>query len=253
MASVYSVSSFDKINPDHPFFSPVLHEKTLVMVDVDETLLFPKDPILREFYRREFRQIEREIGGLTVEPTFTVPYICVEECSVQWVRRLRERGIHVIAFTAAGGRLPPPHGDLVHNWRKKQLQELGFEFSDLTTEIELDKEQNPERSDVPLWKEGILYSAGRSKGKVFAEYIEHLQKIGKIFSQVVFIDDQHQNLRDVDEEAKKLGMNYMGLFYTAALSSPGTLQIEIARRQLEHFQLTLEWLSAEDAAEQIAF
>lgn len=218
-----------------------LPKGSLVLLDVDNTLIYPADLILRDYYVKTYK----ELRGRCSVPEHANPYpqaayCCVEPDSVSWVRSLKERDIHVIAFTAIDGR-HSQDADHIPDWRSAQLRDLGFTFSDDQREILFDTMSDPQYGSLPLLKGGVLYSAKRPKGDVFEQYV---RQTPQSFPHVVLVDDFPKNLVSVAEKVSGLKIPFTGVWYHRAWSILEVpLDLGLAHRQMQHLARTEKWVS----------
>ncbi len=220
--------------------------ETLVLFDVDATLIVPDDAILRPQNEPFLHEL---LGGDKIQnlPTgvryvfreilLSAPHSLVDERSPALLRTLQERGILVAAFTGA------PRGkigkiDSVADWRIEELKRYGFDFNWDLGVIELPK--SPGKQFSPLFKSGSLFSSLHDKGETLENF---LKAIGWTPKRIVLIDDQMEHVKSVGKVAEKLGVEYLGFHYTAAAELPCELDSERARFQVRHFIDQGEWIS----------
>lgn len=94
-----------------------------------------------------------------------------------------------------------------------------------------------------MYKSGVLFSALHSKGITLSTF---LNIVDWFPNQVVFIDDILDNVRVVTEAMDKIGINCIGIHYTAAYSIPSAVNMEQAQGQINHFVLNGRWISDVD-------
>ncbi len=239
-----------------------IDQETLVLFDVDETLIVPKDLIMRSPVRDIFREIAKEtINNPDIvdiekygkdyflgQVLSKVKYEIVDPKIVTIIEALHKRKIKTIAFTkmfiGTCGAIPA-----MEDWRFIQLKDLNIDFSSAfplfqKIEIEpLDKMIRP-----ALFKQGILCANGQDKGPVL---IGFLRNIDWVPSKVLFIDDRLDYLLNVEESLSNIGIEFVGFHYTAVESFPDIVDRDVARFQLMHLAKTGEWLSDREAAELI--
>lgn len=234
-----------------------LDSDSLVLFDVDSTLIVPDDAILRPSSEDFLKEL---LGGNTVQdlPTgrryifreilLNAPHSLVDESSISCIQNLQEKGIPVIAFTAA------PRGKVgeiasVADWRIEELKRFGFDFSSTFAEegvLELPK--NPDKEFSPLFKSGILFASLHPKGDTLQKF---LHAIGWTPNRVVLIDDQLEYVQSVGKALESLGIPYTGFHYTAAEKMPYKLNRETAQFQVHSFLEQGKWFNDFQAKEQL--
>ncbi len=249
---IYSTSDLREIEKE----LATLDSDSLVLFDVDSTLIVPDDAILRP-PNEDF--LEELLGGSMVQNLSTGPrYIfreillnathsLVDEESVSCIQRLQERGVPVMAFTAA------PRGKVgriasVADWRIEELKRFGFDFSSTLSEkgvIELPKSDTKEFA--PLFKSGILFASLHPKGDTLQKFLHAIEWTPK---RVVLIDDQLEYVQSVGKALESLKIPYTGFHYTAAQKLPCTLNRGVAQFQIRSFIEQGKWIDDVQAKEQ---
>ncbi len=231
----------------------------LVLFDVDETLITPVDCVLRpaaESFVTAFiakHLDESEESSAELDELFSKVLLArkvryVDESSPELISELQGRGVKVMGLTAAYA-MELGAIESMADWRLEELAELGFDFSEALREIpvmEFEREKN--RLDQPLFKKGILFTAGNPKGKVLRAFLERLAWRP---SQIIFIDDNRQYIDSVDEMARSMGIECTAFHYTAHEKLPYDFQPHIARFQLMTLVLEGRWLSEEEAKQHL--
>lgn len=81
-----------------------------------------------------------------------------------------------------------------------------------------------------LFRHGILFTAGTSKGEAFYSFFkDHFPK------RVVFIDDKEKYLRDVEKFCDRMQIPFVGLRYSFLDEKVKSFSPEVAALQWEHF------------------
>lgn len=250
---IYSTSDLGQIEKA----LETLDSDSLVLFDVDSTLIVPDDAILRPS-NEDF--LEELLGGNIVQNLPTGPrYIfreillnalhsLVDKGSISCVQNLQEKGIPVIAFTAA------PRGKVgkvasVADFRIEELKRFGFDFSSAFAEkgvVELPKD--PDKEFSPLFKSGILFASLHPKGDTLQKF---LHAVGWTPNRVVLIDDQLEYVQSVGKALETFGIPYTGFHYTAAEKIPYNLNREVAQFQVRSFLEQSKWINDFQAKEQL--
>lgn len=223
---------------------------SLVLLDVDGTLIVPDDAILKPHRQKQFKEL---IKGHPHRDLFRdihlkAPHSIVDSASLDFVRRLQAKGIPTIAFTAAPAqaRYPGEPGD----WRIEELKSFGFDFSQAFPHhpvLEIPKEET--QLFYPLFKSGILFSSLHSKGDILVYF---LNKLSFVPNKILFIDDCIEYIESVRESLDRSGIEFMGIHYTAAADVPSQLNLDHARFQVDYFLKNDIWLEDKIIGSQIS-
>jgi len=220
-----------------------LDSNSLIVFDVDDTLITPKDAILHCRRGDVLKGLIPECPGRNLfrEILVKAPHSIVDERSRSLMQRLQEKNIPALAFTAARPRVK--RGDPPCDWRIRELKYHGFDFGSSFPDceyLELLKESNAVQ--IPMYKQGVLFSAFHPKGLVLVRFLE---AIGFFPTKVIFVDDDLKNVKSVVEELEKVGIACLGVHYTAARDFAAPFDPEWAEFQINHFLRHDEWLSDE--------
>ncbi|MGE3954047.1 MAG: DUF2608 domain-containing protein [Parachlamydiales bacterium] len=180
--------------------------ETLVVWDVDLVLLHPVEPAYQManirkhigVYKECFLSQPNEKQRLALSQIpFASPSQLIEPEVVAVFRWMRAENVPHIALT---GCLTGPLGDCpaVEDHRLSELNRLGFSFSPLLEGTVAFDELPLYRGQPILYKEGVIFANGEVPPKG-AALIAFLERVGKCFERIVFIDDRLQYVRDVEE------------------------------------------------------
>lgn len=222
-----------------------LDGNSLILFDVDATLIVPNDAILRPKGKNLFKRL---ISGYTDRDLFReirmkAPHSLVDDKSIGLMQVLQENKIPVIAFTAAPSKVRGV--EQLGVWRVDELQRYGFDFSPAfpnSNFLELPKDANQEY--VPLFKSGVLYSSFHPKGDILVAFLQQLKLEPK---KVIFIDDEFEHVQSVVTCLDKQGIPCLGIHYTAANEASCDLDPEQARFQINYFAEHDIWLGDEES------
>lgn len=235
-------------------------EKCLVMFDVDDTLLEPKDLILRTgYFRQKEKLIKSYIQNPEVVPSNKYPkhflhstvltttdYILVDPNIVPIIHNLQSKGIPTIAFTLMGswqlGIIPS-----LTDFRYAQLKKLDLDFSQAFSSDEFPKIRNLKNGDLHCcFTGGVLYSNELPKGPILVTFLEALNWKP---TKVIFLDDKMDYLESVEEALKDTGIEFIGLYYTASKNKSEKLDEKLADFQFRILAENGVWLTDEKARE----
>lgn len=234
----------------------LLHADTdsLVIFDVDYTLIIPRDAIMGPCAKDLRRQLQKEIidnpevtpqgkyaeGHLLSKVLLQSNASVIDPGSVSLIRELQSKQIRVIALTAAIGG---PFGVLesAADRRIQELAQLEFSFKGAFPQLNTLKFPKDENKKFhPIFKEGVLFSSQHPKGKVLRQFLEIAKwRPAKVF----FLDDSVDYLQSVEQAMQEIGIPFSGFHYTAAYTLRCNLDPEIAALQYRHLAEHGEWLS----------
>lgn len=231
-----------------------LDTQSLLLWDVDETLIMPHDQVLqpknehiaKELHHHYLGQKSREERHWLFSQILNyTPYQLIDPTAPQLIASLQQKAIPMIAFTAMRtgtlGVIPS-----MENWRFQQLKNLGIDFSAMFPQYSgLTWHEDFLDEGSPVFKAGILCSDRLEKGPVLATF---LQKINWNPTQVIFIDDCLEFLMSVEEALQDLDIPFIGIHYQAAYSFPSTINMEIAHLQYQILVDQGKWVTDQEAS-----
>lgn len=216
-------------------------KKSLVLFDVDGTLIVPDDAILQSKGRPLFKQLTERYTDrdLFREIRMVAPHSLVDQRSVELVEKLQKKQIPVIAFTAAPAKI---QGEVqLGNWRVNELKKYGFDFSGtFPNDQYVELQQSLNQPFLPLYKLGVLYSSFHPKGEIL---IAFLRKLNLKPKKIIFIDDELVHVQSVMACLEREGIENICIHYTAANEIPCDLNSEQALFQVRYFIKHNIWLS----------
>ncbi len=218
-------------------------EDILVAFDIDMVLTQPDHPAVYYPTLMKYAKVYKKIlGSLSAEQkdfantltTQNYPQKFVEEETPEVVKRIEEKGIKVIAFTATLTGKFNNIKDKIIALRRDDLQKKGLDFTKSFKEsapVISFTEFPAYASSYPMFDRGILSSNGEgftTKGQVLCSFLQHVglkhrQQTGSpgYFPKVIFlIDDRKKNLEDVEIALKSCNdsIEFVGLEYQGAFS-----------------------------------
>jgi hypothetical protein len=218
--------------------------KTLVMFDIDDVLIYPKDALLQN-WRSEWKP-EGMRKWTPEEDTIAwmnEKFQIMDPSGPKLIDRLNEKGVPVIGFTTFAmdqtGMVKS-----IPEWRSKQLEELGLHFK-------IDKEIIFPTQDgfvPPSFEKGVLYCGNFYKkdkdnqGKILSLYLDWIDWTPE---QVVFVNDRRHNLETVKNELERRKISFLGFLYIPKNLDP--IDENVARLQHETIIKHKQWLSDEEA------
>lgn len=234
-------------------------QSCLVLFDVDETLITPKDLILNPYARDHWNRYAQEtIKNPAIVPNYDgeyffsrifskMEYEVVDLKVVEIIQSLQKQQIKTIAFTkmftGAFGSIRA-----MEDWRLAHLQERQFDFSLAFPQIQEIRIDSPSCSRPFLFKQGLLCANKQDKGPVLLAFLEKLEEqIHWRPAKILFIDNRLDYLQSVEIFLQGTGIEFIGFHYREVELRPFLVNEELARFQLMHLALTGEWTSDGEA------
>lgn len=218
-----------------------LDSDSLVLFDVDATLIVPDDSILKPKGKDLFKRLIAKYRDrdLFREIRLKASHSLVDARSIMLTQKLKLKNIPVIAFTAAPAKIKGREhpGD----WRIDELRQHGFDFSySFTNHNFLELPKSIDQLHFPLLKSGVLFSSFHPKGDLLVLF---LRLIGLNPKKVIFVDDELNHVKSVVAALDKQGIVCIGIYYTAANEMPCALDCEQASFQIQYFVEHDVWLN----------
>lgn len=234
-------------------------QKTLILFDVDETLIMPASIAMRSATKEKHKQWLKQ----TIDTIFNSlphpqdyyfdnwdmseqPFMLIEPSIVATIASLQERGITTLGLTLASsgtiGRFIPLYPEFRHN----TLHDLGINFdkSNLTNITFTNLTEN--KGTHPMLYKGILYANLGSKGAVLGAFLDTLSWKPHT---VIFFDDSLKRIHEVRNELCKRKIPCICYHYKGAEHVPGELDKNIALLQFNYLAEHEQWLSDDEAQE----
>lgn len=232
-----------------------IDDKALVVFDVDNTIIIPSDIILRKNAKPLVKKILTSLKEdksssphykysqkyLKSKVLKSIKFELVDPKFPKIIQDLNEREIATIALsnskTGSFGGIKK-----LENLRINHLASVNIDFKK-----SFSKFATPVFDDINsscLFKDGVLFTAKAPKGKVLAAF---LKKMNVKPSKILFIDDNLEFVKSVDEEMNRLGIDALCFYYTQAKMLPFRPDEKIAEYQLRNLRDYSEWVSDEEA------
>jgi 23S rRNA (adenine2503-C2)-methyltransferase len=222
-----------------------MDQTTLVVFDIDSTLIVPEDPLLHPKVFSSYKDVIRKLfDSITPDQKHFLNHsiiahdsMAVEKSCVELINKLQARKIPVIAMTAAKqGRFDEGEKKF-HEIRIAQLKKLGIDFSKSTYSDRKFSTLQATYGDYPCLIQGISYSCGlhNSKGSVLEAFLKEISGI----ERVILFDDKKKHLESCAAMLKEkfpdkefLGFQYKG----ADLLTP---EVMVSKEEFEENLLSL--------------
>lgn len=229
---------------------------TLVLFDVDETLIIPADVMLRcktkEQHQEWLKKTIEENLPFPYDSYFEYcdlsphPYVLIEPLITTIIDSLQQRGIKVLALTLADTGSRGRFISFFPENRFASLQRLGIDFSKVNIP-DTTFNQLPEKNGTyPMLYKGILCTNYQSKGIVLGVFLDYMHWKP---SKVIFFDDSLKRVKQVVDEMCKRGIPCIGYEYKGSEYVPGELDKDVATLQIKYLLEHEQWLSDAQARE----
>jgi len=224
------------------------NENTLVLWDVDQTLITPEGSIFKPKWDA---LLDQWLGGKKMmtdkagnkryvfrELMMSVPHSVVDSGVYPLIEKIKKKQIPMLAFTAAvSGKVGKT--DSFIDWRIDELKKFGFDFSHSFPNIDtLNLSKDPNLQFPPVYKSGVLVTSLHEKGPVLIDFLKAIQWMPR---KIIFVDDQLNNVHSVIKSLEGQ-VEVIGVHYTAVSEFPCELNEESAHFQVDHFLKTGEWV-----------
>lgn len=233
------VRKTDSVQPIEQEFA-ASGSKTLILVDIGQTLAKHKDPIFNsknEGWKRSWIQSQKPgisrseiIQALRIVEGDTQNWELVEESWPKLIAQAQKNGAKVIAFTKTylDSSLK---GFCIDN-----LKKLGLPFQDALRELPSGKTYE--------YDNGVIKTEANLKGPVLKEIVANLKEKPE---KIIFIDDRIEQVESVEKACKEMNIPCLAYHYTASEKAIPTLDEKVADYQLKTLMRDHRWLTQEEA------
>lgn len=227
-----------------------LNSSSLVLFDVDYTLLTPKDASLKPCGKELRRQYLHVLDPIRREWLQSVTALEGEEELMDskfpsLIQQMQKENIPVIGFTALE---TGKYGKIINleDWRLNQLKKFNIDFTSTFHDKKnmILTEARSYNGHYPLFKNGVLFTNRLPKGEVF---IAFLGKIGWKPNKILFIDDSIDQLHAVESAANVLGIAFIGFHYIAAETNSYDFDQQLGEFQFRNLVENEQWLKDAEA------
>lgn len=234
--------------PHFHYLNEHVDEKTLVVLDIDDTLLIPKQMLgCDEWFQYRLRLHEQ--NGLEKKLAF-------QKALAEWeaIRHLTQMEI-----------VEPGSEEIVKNLQEKSICVMGLTTQNMSlaarTSVHLKKHDihlsrtAPKQEDHyftlgelgVLYKNGILFTSGVCKGTALFQFCD---AIGYSPKKIVFINDKASHLSEVEKVAKQRGVEFVGLRYGYSDARKKAFRSDVAEYQFANSSFA-QLLSDQEALERL--
>lgn len=227
-----------------------LDKDSLVVFDVDHTLLVPTDLLFAPSGEQHLAHLQKKLQerGIDKDRIWSLIALQGKVCLIDpkilnILATLKEKNIKTIALTA----IPTGRIGLVPSmeiWRVNQLTSLGIDFGWSFHIDSIVFNEFTGKGCIPVYKQGVLASARHPKGQILCAF---LKQIGWRPSRVFFVDDRLDFIDSVEEALSRENIEHTSFHYTAATDSKKKFDQQIADFQFEYLLKNDIWLSDDEA------
>lgn len=259
-SSIQAVSSF--IPLEQKINNKQLDHDSLVIFDIDNTLLMDEDP-WEHGYRKERAKantiqslysegspFNQQLDRQTRDKLWSIYAQSIKQTVVDkgvlvLIKELQAQSIKIIGLTRfLVGKIGTIES--LEDFRNDQLAENGFDFSSSFPQYPLIIfKQFSFEGKHPLFKNGVLYTTlACSKGELLKAF---LQEIGWKPNKVIMFDDKVDQLKTVQDVLKQMGIPFEGFEYTAVTAMPAYFDKSLAEFQMQYLMDHEQWLTGSEA------
>lgn len=212
---------------------PYVHQNTLVVLDIDDTIIRSQTTLGNPACYYKLRDYYVSLGLLPEKDIFHamdmfdmllqrhVNFTLVDERIRELINRYQDRGIVVIGLTSRSSIL----ADVTSGILKGLSIRLGKNLPQYEAKISI--------LDDALYDQGILYVGDyHKKSEVLDAFIRRFGLAAKGPAQIVFVDDKEKYVRDIESYADTNGYDYVGLYYTKEKLRQRQIDLRIAFEQI---------------------
>jgi thymidine kinase len=234
---------------------------TLIIFDVDEVLVHPKDQILKINHINNMAELFDQIKvRLTLEQAWELQSIILLQSEyepvnndiIRLIAETQKNGINTIALTQL---MTGTFGKVssLEDWRVNSLNAFGYDFSKSWATLKDRKFDDMPSilypSEFPMFKQGVIFTCDHSKDKILKAFLHYAKFQPK---KIILIDDMEKHIHSIANFANEENIEFLGVKYTAAYDfDKEPFNAMRAQLQLETLESKHIWLSDKEADEQI--
>lgn len=232
-------------------------EDTLVVFDIDYTLITPKDACLQNWFdetehgkhliyeREKYLSCQNNAQSyrqmILSQRLLACQMDCVESQVPHIIKRLQERRVRVIALTHSP---TSSFGNIngMHKLRRSQLAQVGIDFDSKFFPKKIFFIMNT-GTKKPLFYRGILMTDLVDKGLVLGCFLDILKRKPR---KIIFFDDRRCNVYSVVYAAMQKNISCNGFICKAAEQRPKVFDSEVTTIQNQFLTYLGEYKSEEE-------
>ena len=228
---------------------------TLLIFDVDDVLLQPKDQLLKSHHEHYFEEIYKDLeirfNKTQAKKLFSLIMLQrkiepVEEKIIDLINIAQKNGVKVLALTQCStGALGII--DSLEDWRSNELKLLGYNFDKswhTLAKKTFKQLPNKELNKFVAFQQGVVFTGGVSKADALKAFLNYAAIKPK---KILFVDDKKHNLKAVETFAVAKNIDFLGVEYTFVQDSIiEPINKTRAKLQFEILEKKHKWLSDQE-------
>jgi|SaaInlLV_10m_DNA_2_1039722.scaffolds.fasta_scaffold00501_4 hypothetical protein len=240
---------------------PALDEHSLVIFDIDETLIEAENLFCSNVNKKAksiwyplYEKARKEISSrdkqriLWRRAAMALESTLIDVKVLQLIEQIKKQKTKVCALTKCSTGKREEQKSLEES-RFDDLKKLGIDFRTSFPEHELFTLSELVTEDsVPMFYKGILLTAHSTKGKTLTAFLNTIHWWPK---RIIFVDDKIENLEDVALVAKEKNIPFLGLHYLAAEDMPCDVDPKVAAFQIDYLMEHEQWINEDEAKEEM--
>lgn len=243
--NIHTVINFDLLEKEMPH----LDKNTLVVFDIDETLITRKDRLLRTplVTTKYAKMIPKDKFFPAFSRAFKEgKFELTNKKLPELIERIKNTSAKVIALTnVTSGSLGIIES--YPDFRVQECAQFGFDFSNSFPKIktlEIPTPQQTLNGKFPFFKNGIICTNGISKEIVLLAFLKKIKWKPK---RVIFVDDLKEYVERIADVMKKENIDFLGLHYTKHENHRKDVNEKVSDIQFKYLMEKDIWLSDEQA------
>jgi len=210
---------------------------TIVVFDIDDTIAqLPEDIGTSKWLSYMTKQLQTKGYSFEEALNIMIPSCCVIQLmtelkmvgsSFQIINTLQQNNIKTMALTN--------RSISIEKRTIEQLKNLGIDFS---ANCVCDDELALNLKHRGKFSHGIIFTANNTKGEMLFHFLDITKQH---FKKVVFVDDKLKHVKEVEKEAQKQNIEFIGIRFSQLDDKVQSFDPEKARKQFNEFKIMLGW------------
>lgn len=216
-----------------------LPENTLILFDIDDTLITPVSKTFSSPYKNMIDKIKSSKNTYTNYEEIISTWRLnrkIKLTDTMWpdIINVLKKRFHVYALTKMDtGKIG--HIQSTEQWRYNELASLGLFFTTNSSEIK--------RHDGSTFYKGIIFTGKRTKSEALKNHISR-----SVYHHIVMIDDRTEHLDDIKQYCKKNNIPFTGIQFVIPQIE---VHPDIPKIQYDFLTQKNKWLEDEEALREL--